>query len=62
MCLIGSAVNRAQRLESNVSPGHILAAEAVYEAAPDLCAEAERKELSVKGRAEAIVAYECRSA
>jgi hypothetical protein len=32
------------------------------EAAPDLFAEVERKAFSVKGRAQAVVAYECRPA
>jgi hypothetical protein len=31
-------------------------------AASDLCAEVERKEFSVKGRAQAVVACECRPA
>jgi hypothetical protein len=31
-------------------------------AVPDLCAEVEREEFSVKGRAQAVVACECRSA
>jgi hypothetical protein len=36
--------------------------EAPIKAAPDLVAEVERKEFSVKGRAQAVVAYECRPA
>ena len=55
-------MNLAQRLESNATPGRILAAEAVWYAARDLFAEAERKELAVKGRAQMVVAYECRPA
>jgi class 3 adenylate cyclase len=59
---IGDAVNLAQRLESNATPGRILVAEAVWEAARDLFAEAERKEVAVRGRARTVVAYECRPA
>jgi class 3 adenylate cyclase len=59
---IGDAVNLAQRLESNATPGRILAAEAVWATAKDLFAEAERKELTVKGRAHTVIAYECRPA
>jgi class 3 adenylate cyclase len=59
---IGDAVNLAQRLESNATPGRILVAEAVWEAARDLFAEAERKEVAVRGRAGTVVAYECRPA
>lgn len=59
---IGDAVKLAQRLESNATPGRILVAEAVWEAAGDLFAEAERRVLAVRGRAQTVVAYECRPA
>ena len=55
-------MNLAQRLESNATPGRILAAQAVWETSRDLFVEAERKELAVKGRAQKVVAYECRPA
>lgn len=55
---IGDAVNLTQRLESNATPGKILMGESVYEAAKDLFAAAEKKGLLVKGRAQAVVAYE----
>lgn len=56
---IGDAVNLAQRLESNCTPGRVLLAEAVYEAAKDLLGDAQRRELRVKGRKAPVVAYDC---
>jgi class 3 adenylate cyclase len=55
---IGDAVNLAQRLEANATPGRLLLAEAVYESAKDLFRTAERKELTVKNRRAPVVAYE----
>ena len=55
---IGDAVNLAQRLESNAAPGHLLMAEGVYEQARDLFGAVQRRQLSVKGRAAPVTAYE----
>jgi len=55
---IGDAVNLAQRLEANATPGRLLVSEAVYEAAKDLFPSAERCELKVKNRQAPVVAYD----
>lgn len=57
---IGDAVNLAQRLESNATPGSLLLSAAVYEVSRDLFASAERRVLTVKNRVSPVVAYECR--
>ncbi|MBI4349314.1 MAG: FIST C-terminal domain-containing protein [Elusimicrobia bacterium] len=54
---IGDAVNLAQRLESNAVPGALLVSDAVYSAARELLPGAERRELTVKGKKEKVVAY-----
>lgn len=56
---IGDAVNLAQRLESNCTPGRMLLSEEVYRGAKDTFAEAERREVTVKGKKKPVVAYEC---
>jgi len=46
---IGSVVNLAARLESRAAAGEILVSVAVYDAARDLCPDAELRQLDVKG-------------
>ncbi|MBI2362933.1 MAG: FIST C-terminal domain-containing protein [Elusimicrobia bacterium] len=55
---IGDAVNLTQRLEANCEPGGVLLSEAVYESAKDLFPAVERRVLTVKNRAEPVVAYQ----
>jgi class 3 adenylate cyclase len=55
---IGDAVNAAQRLESNCTPGKMLVAWGLYEKAGVPFAGAEPKNVQVKGKAEPIRAYE----
>ncbi len=56
---IGDAVNTAQRLEANCAPGHALIAEPLEPAARKLFRTLERRELTVKNRAAAVVAFDC---
>lgn len=56
---IGDAVNTAQRLESNCTPGHALVAEPLEAAARRLFRALERRELTVKGRAAPVIAFDC---
>ena len=63
---IGSVVNLAARLESHAAAGEILVSVAVHDAARDLCADAPRRHLEVKGfdrpvDAWAVVPYVVRS-
>lgn len=58
---VGDAVNVAQRLQAAAEPGETLIAERVYEQIGDTYAVAERRELSVKGRDEPVVAYVLKS-
>ncbi len=55
---IGDAVNLAQRLESNATPGAMLVAAPVYERVRKSWPEARKKRLLVKGKKKAVVAYE----
>jgi len=54
---IGDAVNLTQRLESNCTPGKMLVGEAVFKgiAPPE---GADRREITVKGKKQAVTAYE----
>jgi len=56
---IGDAVNTAQRLESNCSPGKLLLCEELYKKEPALFPRAERREIALKGKKKKITAYEC---
>ncbi len=56
---IGDAVNLAQRLESNCVPGRLLLADSVYKKSGARFRSARRRELTVKGRKEPVVAYDC---
>ena len=55
---IGDAVNTAQRLESNCTPGRLLVCEELYRKAGAGFASAERREIQAKGKKNAVVAYE----
>lgn len=55
---IGDAVNTAQRLESNCTPGKLLVCEELYRKAGAGFASAERREIQAKGKKNAVVAYE----
>lgn len=54
---VGDTVNVAQRLQSAAEPGETLVAESVYERIGEMYPDAERRELSVKGRDETVIAY-----
>jgi class 3 adenylate cyclase len=56
---IGDAVNLAQRLESNCTPGRALISASAYRGSRVRFASAVRRSLSVKGRAQPVTAYEC---
>jgi class 3 adenylate cyclase len=56
---IGDAVNLAQRLESNCTPGRALISASAYRGSRVRFPTAVRRSLSVKGRAEPVTAYEC---
>lgn len=56
---IGDAVNIAQRLESNCTPGKMLISEELYELAYDRLHSVERRVITVKGKKESLVVYEC---
>jgi class 3 adenylate cyclase len=56
---IGDAVNLAQRLESNCTPGKLLLSEGVYNDCGVSFDSAERKEIAVKGKAAPVSVYEC---
>jgi class 3 adenylate cyclase len=55
---IGDAVNLAQRLESNATPGRLLVSAAVYAAVRKAHPRAPKRRLTVKGKAKAVTAYE----
>jgi class 3 adenylate cyclase len=55
---IGDAVNLAQRLESNCTPGKLLLAESLHRKAGTRFGSAERREITVKGKKKAVAAYE----
>ena len=55
---IGDAVNLAQRLESNATPGTMLVSASVYEKARKRWPRAARRRLTVKGKSKSVVAYE----
>ncbi|MFC1522495.1 FIST N-terminal domain-containing protein [Elusimicrobiota bacterium] len=56
---IGDAVNTTQRLEANCTPGKLLISEEVHKQGTIEFSEFERKEISVKGKKQALVVYEC---
>jgi class 3 adenylate cyclase len=56
---IGDAVNLAQRLESNCAPGRALISAAAFKGARGRFPVVVKRRLTVKGRAETVVAYEC---
>ena len=55
---IGDAVNLAQRLESNATPGAMLVSASVYALVAKQWPCAKKKKLMVKGKAKAVTAYE----
>ena len=57
---IGDAVNLAQRLESNATPGAMLVSAAVYKRVKARWPEAPSRRFAVKGKAEPVLAYELR--
>jgi len=57
---IGDAVNLAQRLEGQCTPGRLLISEALFKKACVPFSEVERKEIAVKGKRKPVVCYECR--
>jgi adenylate cyclase len=56
---IGDAVNLAQRLESNCIPGKMLISEELYELVGANLGSIERRVITVKGKREPLVVYEC---
>ncbi|MBI4802462.1 MAG: FIST C-terminal domain-containing protein [Elusimicrobia bacterium] len=56
---IGDAVNLAQRLESNCSPGRLLVSEEIFKEAGVEFARVERREITVKNRKRPVTACEC---
>ena len=58
---IGDAVNLAQRLESNCTPGKMLISEELYELTKADPGAVERRVITVKGKRDALVVYECAS-
>lgn len=56
---IGDAVNTAQRLESNCTPGRLLISEALYKRGKDRFSGATRREITVKGKKKPLTVYEC---
>ncbi|MBI5624407.1 MAG: FIST C-terminal domain-containing protein [Elusimicrobia bacterium] len=56
---IGDAVNLTQRLESAATPGKLLMSETVFKQVQGLPGAPERREIMVKGKKEAVVAWEC---
>ncbi len=55
---IGDAVNLAQRLESNATPGRLLVSSSVYALVKAAHPRAPRRRLTVKGKAKPVTAYE----
>jgi class 3 adenylate cyclase len=55
---IGDAVNLAQRLEANATPGRLLVSSSVYTLVKKAHPRAPRRSLMVKGKAKAVTAYE----
>ena len=56
---IGDAVNLAQRLESNCTPGMLLIADSACKATAVDLGKKTRRKIMVKGKRKAVVAYEC---
>jgi len=56
---IGDAVNLAQRLESNCTPGKLLLSESVYKDCGASFSSTEAKKITVKGKSEPIAVIEC---
>lgn len=62
---IGDAVNRAQRLEAHCTPGRMLISEELYALAhahPETFDLIEKKVITVKGKRDPLVVYECGAA
>jgi adenylate cyclase len=55
---IGDAVNTAQRLEANCTPGKLLVCEGLCKLGAGMFSAAERREIQAKGKKNAVVAYE----
>ena len=58
---VGDTVNVAQRLQTAAEPGETLVGESVYKRLGEKYPGAERRELSVKGRNEIVIAYALRA-
>ncbi|MDZ4278941.1 MAG: adenylate/guanylate cyclase domain-containing protein [Dehalococcoidia bacterium] len=58
---VGDVVNVAQRLQTEAEPGEVLMSEAVYQRLRGAYPDASRRVLTVKGRAEPVVAYALRA-
>jgi class 3 adenylate cyclase len=56
---IGDAVNLAQRLEENCSPGMLLISQELFESASVPFEAAVKREILVKGKRKPVVCYEC---
>ncbi len=56
---IGDAVNLAQRLESNCTPGKMLISEELYQLTRADLGAFERRVITVKGKRDKFVVYEC---
>ncbi|HVE13533.1 MAG TPA: FIST N-terminal domain-containing protein [Elusimicrobiota bacterium] len=56
---IGDAVNTAQRLESNCSPGKVLVCAGLEKEARRRFAALERREIAAKGKSVLLTAFEC---
>lgn len=56
---IGDAVNLAQRLEANCTPGRLLISRELFDDASVPFEQVVRKELVVKGKRKPVVCYEC---
>ena len=54
---VGDVVNVAQRLQTEASPGEVLVSESVYSEVSDAYPNAERRFLTLKGRAESVTAF-----
>ena len=54
---VGDVVNVAQRLQTEASPGETLVSESVYEQVSEAYPGAEKRVLTVKGRAEPVTAF-----
>jgi len=57
--LIGDAVNLAQRLEANCEPGRCLVSSAVFDASVVPFRNLQKRQITVKGKADPVIVYEC---